>query len=681
MEKCGIFSSIFPSMHDHSKTIVLIGREAEINKIDRIMNFIKTLKQTKLLSAVKISYLILFFCFLTIQVVAQSLYMPRNVAQSYKKGTRSIEGFPGKNYFQNKAKYDLVFDVTPPKKTIKGSGKISYTNNSPDTLPYLMVRLIQNIHKPGALRFNNVPEAYLTNGLVIDELMINGEPKIMESRGLNTLQAVKLSKPLYPKSSVELSVKWHYEISLETPGDLENGREGALDSTTFFMGYAYPRVSVYDDQNGWDMSEFNDIEEFYFDFNDYKVTVNVPSNFIVWGTGTLENPNEVLREPYASKYKNSLSSDAITHILSLSDYKNNTITPKKAVNAWKFSANDIEDVAYTISNHFIWDASSVIVDTKTGRRVSVQAVYNDTARSFKNMVKWTRYSLQWFSGELPGVPYPFPKMTVVQGYADMEFPMMVNGIEHSDSLDTRAVGAGHEVAHSWFPFYMGINETRYPFMDEGWASFLESAITYSYVKKEDALLGDERSAEEWSMNPMDEMDLPIITPSTMMIGEAYQLNAYTKPKLAYYALKDLLGDALFKKCLHAYMDRWHGKHPIPWDFFYTFNSVSQKNLNSFWKAWFFDNNYIDFAINKVEKSTKGYTITLQNIGGIPAPFDVVILYKDGKTEIIHQSPYLWSRSPKNTPLSINTSRLIKSIEIRNGIFTDADPNNNIWEKK
>ena len=47
-------------------------------------------------------------------------------------------------------------------------------------------------------------------------------------------------------------------------------------------------------------------------------------------------------------------------------------------------------------------------------------------------------------------------------------------------------------------------------------------------------------------------------------------------------MKDLLGDDLFRKCLHAYMERWHGKHPTPWDFFYTFDDVSGRDLDWFW---------------------------------------------------------------------------------------------------
>ena len=85
--------------------------------------------------------------------------------------------------------------------------------------------------------------------------------------------------------------------------------------------------------------------------------------------------------------------------------------------------------------------------------------------------------------------------------------------------------------------------------------------------------------------------MPIITPGDAMTGSGFGNNMYGKAALGYLALKDLLGDALFKKCLHAYMNRWNGKHPLPWDFFNTFNNVSGKNLDWFWNNWFFSTDY------------------------------------------------------------------------------------------
>lgn len=607
---------------------------------------------------------------ITINLTAQDLYMPRNVQRAYKKGSRSKDGVPGKNYFQNKAVYNITLDAMPPNREILGKATITYTNNSADTLTYIVIRTILNIHKPGAIRYADVKDPYLTNGLIIDELVVNNEVKTAVPNTPGTFQVIELSKPMYPKTSITLSLKWHYQISLES------AREGMIDSTTFFMAYSYPSICVYDDYYGWDMVQFNDLQEFYYDFNDYNITLNVAKNYFVWGTGDLINAKEVLQTTYAERLNTSIKSDTVIKIVKAEDLKNKNVTTQNPVNSWKFSVKNIQDIAYAISDHFVWDASSVMVDNKTQRRVSVQSAYNDTASHFHNMVRWSNYSLKWFSTELPGVPYPFPKMTVVQGYADMEFPMLVNGNAAPDSMQTRRIAAEHEIAHSWFPFYMGINESRYAFMDEGWASFLESAIAYSYRKKEDAAAIDTRDAAEWSSTSFDEVDLPIITPANMLNGQSYQLNAYTKPMLAYMALQDLLGDALFKKCLHEYMKRWNGKHPIPWDFFYTFNNVSGKNLNYFWKNWFFENSYIDMGIDKINTVAGGYVININNTGGSLAPFDLVIQYADGTAQTLHQSPAIWAGNQKKAAISLKIAKKIKMVTLNTGVFADADEKNN-----
>src|SRR5581483_1875255 len=136
-------------------------------------------------------------------------------------------------------------------------------------------------------------------------------------------------------------------------------------------------------------------------------------------------------------------------------------------------------------------------------------------------------------------------------------------------------------------------------------------------------------------DPSPNEDLPIITPEDALRG-AWGNNAYGKASLGYLAMKDMLGDAEFKKCLHAFMDRWHGKHPIPCDFFNTFNDVSGQDLNWFWNAWYFENSYIDLRLARVTPSGNRYALVVDNVSGMPAPFDVQLHYTDGSSEIVHE---------------------------------------------
>ncbi|MEO5684356.1 MAG: M1 family metallopeptidase [Chitinophagaceae bacterium] len=604
---------------------------------------------------------------------AQSLYMPRNIEDAYKNGTRSADGLPGSKYWQNYGRYNITVTATPPNRTITGTEDITYINNSPAALKTLVIKLILNIHKPNTLRYTDISDAYLTQGIQIDAFTIDGKTAAWEDPAYHfTWQELALPNALQPHDSVKLSFNWHYEISLQS------NREGMIDPTTFFLAYFYPRVAVYDDYYGWDRLDFTDQQEFYNDFNDYTLNVKVPDNYIVWATGTLQNTEAVLQPAFSKKLQQSMTTDAVINIAGTADLAAKKVTAHNRFNTWTWTASHITDMTVGISDHFVWDASSVVVDDATGRRASVQAAYNDTAKDFHSMVAFGRHSLDWLSHKWPGTPYPYPKTTIFQGYADMEYPMMVNDAAQEDPDFARFV-AEHEIAHTWFPFYMGINEARYAFMDEGWATTFELLIG-----RED--LGIERAeafyrrfrVNSWVNDPSAEQDQPIITPANVLRGAAYGNNAYGKPSLGYLAMKDLLGDELFKKCLHEYIARWNGKHPIPWDFFYSFNKSAGKNLNWFWSNWYFTNNYIDFAIDTVTESATGYLLIIKNIGGYPAPADLLISYTDGSSATLHQTPAIWSSNQKEATVNIPGNKKIKSLRLNGGIFMDANEINNTW---
>ena len=608
--------------------------------------------------------------------VAPPLYMPRTVKEAVRKGTRSLDGRPGPNYWENHGRYSIALTVMPPDRTVRGSEQISYSNNSPDTLHSLVIKLFVNIHKPGAPRAGGAEPDYLTSGVHIDAFGVNGQSvQWKDTPRTFTWARVPLQTPLMPHDSLRLSFEWHYELSRQA------GREGMLDSTTYYLAYFYPRVAVYDDYNGWDTMDFTDSQEFYSDFNDYDVTLEVPKNYIVWGTGTLLNAPEVLQPAPLQRFTASMTSDQVIHVATREQVAGDSITAQQPMNSWHFRASDIPDVAFAVGNHYDWDAASVIVDDATHRRASVQAAFNDTAVDFHHMVGFGQHALGWLSHNWPGVPYPYEKSTIVQGSADMEYPMMVNDGSTPDTVFSRFV-AEHEIAHTYFPFYMGIDETRYGFMDEGWATTFEYLIGTADLGKERAsAFFKQFRVNRWINDPSPLEDLPIITPADVLKGVAYGNNAYGKPALGYLAMKDLLGDAEFKTALHAYMDRWHGKHPTPWDFFNTFSNVTGRNLNWFWNNWYFSNNYIDLAVQGVRKTGNGYSLVIDNIGGMDAPVDVRIDYSDGTTGTIHETPAIWEANQKRATVAIPTRKSIRSLDLDGGIWMDADTTNNRWPRK
>lgn len=601
--------------------------------------------------------------------------MPRDIQQVYAEGTRSMDGKPGKNYWQNHARYNINITAMPPDRTIKGSETITYFNNSPYTIRNPVIKLFINIHKPGAPRNSPAQDDYLTPGVQFDAIAANGENiNTANANAAFTNYRLPLPKPLAPNDSVQLSFTWHYDVSLQS------GREGMIDSTSYFLAYFYPRVAVFDDYNGWDRMPFMDSHEFYSDFNDYVVTLNVPKNYIVVGTGTLQKPETILQPAVLQRYQNSFISDATVNIVTAKDLAEKNVTAQNAMNSWQFTANNIPDMAFGLSDHFLWDGCSVVVDDKSKRRAGAFAMYNDTAADYHSMAQFARHSLDWLSHNWPGIPYPYEKTTVFQGYAGMEYPMMANDETYSDTLFSRFV-AEHEIAHTYMPFYMGINETRYGFMDEGWATTFEYLIGTADMGEEQATgFYKQFRVNGWINDSASDEQIPIITPGDAMTGQGFGNNEYGKASIGYLAIKDMLGDELFKKCLHAYMERWHGKHPIPWDFFNTFNDVSGKNLNWFWNNWYFSNYYIDMALTNVKKTNNGYDLSIKNIGGMAAPVNVMVTYADGKSEKFHQTPAIWMNDQTQATVHINTKNKAQSITLEGGIWMDAGMSDNSWKE-
>jgi hypothetical protein len=634
--------------------------------------------------------LILFVILGSQQLSAQELYMPRNVAIAYKAGTRSMDGKPGPKYFQNKSVHQIRISVAPPNRRVTGSEDIEYKNNTFATLAAIYFRFELNVHMPEAMREKPVlAQSLAPGGVQIDEYVENGKVKpwkpLIPLKQL-TFNVVQLDAPLPPGGTVKFSFKWHYDLTDHTGAD----REGVIDPTTLYLAYFYPRVAVLDDVNNWDAVHFMLAHEFYNEFNDYTVEVTVPKNFVVWGTGDLTNIDEVLQPKYAERLKRSFTSDEIINVASLGEMNSKSVTTQNETNTWKWKVTNVSDVVFGLSDHYIWDAGSIIVDKKTGRRASTQAAYDDPSKNFASMVKYIKSALDFASNEWPGVPYPYSKMTVFRGFADMEAPMMANDHHQTDlppTLEGKVEAgemqhfvAAHEILHSYFPFYMGINERRYGSMEEGWTTSFEYQFNLRTLGKEKAdLVFKAVRVHGWITSYDPGADIPIITPEDSMFGDNMANNKYGKAALGYLALKDLLGDAEFKKALHEFMARWNGKHPIPWDMFNSFNNATGKNLNWFWNAWFFSHGYIDHSVASVTSSGSGSVVTLKNLGGFPAPVDMIVTYDDGATETLRQTPAIWQANMKEAKVTVPSVKRIKSVALDGGIFMDYNAADNKWE--
>jgi len=608
--------------------------------------------------------------FISISSFSQQLFIPTDILATYQKGTRTTDGKPGKNYWQNTASYKLNVSYVPATRLLSGSADINYINNSPDTLKQIWFKLYPNLYQKGAPRQSGMAPADIGEGVIIDSMWVNNKPIDRRSININATNMTLNRQSLAQGQSMQFRIKYHYTLNKGS-----HTRTGEIDSNSAFIAYFFPRVAVYDDIDGWNRYAYNGSQEFYNDFCNFDAFVTVPKNFIVWATGDLQNSNEVLNPTYVQRIQQAETSDGITSVVDTTDLKL-SITKDQPYNTWHFTANDVTDFVFATSDHYIWKSSSLVVDSNTKRRTRVDAVFNPKHKDYFEVVNDARKTVEVMSHRFPKWPFPYRHETVFDGLDQMEYPMMVNDnpvLDRAESVEL----TDHEIFHTMFPFYMGINETKYAWMDEGWATIGEWIISPII----DTTIVDKYGVSPYEMGAASEIDLPITTLSTQLTGTSYFLNSYPKPAFGYLYIRDMLADSIFTKALHYYIQQWHGKHPMPYDFFNCMNTGSGKNLNWFWKRWFFDNGQPDLAITSVTNKLKSYTVTITSKGSKPVPIDLTVLFADKTVSKIHRSIEVWEKGNSTYSLTIPTTQKILKVELGSTYAVDSNKADNIFEAK
>jgi hypothetical protein len=602
-----------------------------------------------------------------------SLPVPLNIRQAIDKGSRTLSGEPGPHYWQNRAEYAIRVNFDPQSRLVSGSESIAYTNNSPDSLRTVIFKLYPNLYKRGAERMMPVRPEDLTDGVSVTNLAIEGRAHTdgAHSRRRRSDEGTNMSveiPALGPGQTLHVSLDFSYPLNKTS-----HIRTGQVDSSSFFIAYFFPRIAVYDDIDGWNLNPYLGPQEFYNDFCNFSVAVTVPGQYLVWGTGDLVNRQDVLADTYNKRIDAAGIGDGTVTIIDSGDLARKGITRHPDSNTWKFEAKDVTDFVFALSDHYIWKASSLVVDPATGRRTRVDAVFNPDHKDFYEVVDFARKTVESMSYRFPAWPYPYPHETVFDGLDQMEYPMMVN----DNPLDSRPEAielTDHEIFHTMFPFYMGTNETKYAWMDEGWATIGEWLIS-PWI---DSTLVDGYGVEPYANGAGKEDDLPVITPSTQEEGNDYYLNSYPKPALGYLYAKDMLGDSLFLKGLHKYIADWHGRHPIPLDFFASMNAGSGRNLDWFWRRWFYEGGYPDLAITDVSHKKKGWSIVITNKGGKPIPIDLTIEFTDSTRTKIHQSVAAWENSNREVTIPVSSVKAIRKVMLGSTYDPDSYPADNEW---
>lgn len=611
--------------------------------------------------------------------VAQTdgIFVPLEVQKAIKKGTRTMTGIPGKNFFQNKADYKIKTSFDPKSGMLKGEETILYFNNSPDTLKTFLFNIYQDLFKKGNSRSVRVEPEDVTDGVKIDRLVANGIA-IGDSlwRRNSTFLSIRLKKFILPGSTSEFQLSWELHIPVKT-----HIRMGTYDSTSFFIAYWYPQIAVYDDVEGWDRIAHLGQQEFYREYAHFDVEITLPAHYQVWATGLLQNISEIYSDDVLKRLSNSEKSDTSCHIVSEANLKAGNIFRIDAPHVWKFVADNVLDFAFGTSDHYLWDACSALINPQTGQRVKVYAAYRKQS-NFTKAAGIAAKSIQLLSNELYGIPFPYPVLTVFDGGpGGMEFPMIVNDQTSRNNRGTIGLTT-HEIAHTYFPYYVGTDEQKNAWLDEGLTSYIteraneyyDTASPLSKTYKPALGFPAARAFNNWMGS---NFDVPLMVPSSEM-NLAYRNQVYTKAATIYHFMEEFLGKELFTKAMQEFIKRWNGKHPVPTDFFFTFNDVCKQDLSWFIKPWFYDMGVADLALENASVKSNKLKVTIHKIGNLPVPVKLTVKFSDGSEDIITAHSDIWKNG--NTKYKVEkkyTKRISKLILGDDFIPDNAKENNTI----
>ncbi len=622
---------------------------------------------------------------------------PVDVPESFEfailNGTRSADGAPGSNYWQNYAVYSLHAEIDPTTHTLFGSGKVVYQNNSPDNLDLIVFELAQNLHKAGTPKMD-ITE--ITGGIHLSRVAVNGtdlEETTMRARWIQggsgyIVEGTQLY--ILPDEALESGdeMEFEFEWSFLIPERGASGRMGRSRDNLYFIAYWYPHVSVYDDVHGWFYDSFLGNAEFYHGFADYDLTVTMPAEWLVMGTGEFLNPEETLSSPTLQRYIDAGQSDEPVIIADFDELEDATIESENGKLTWKFRSDKVRDVAFSATLESRWESARTPVGDLTGNGeidfTRINTYFRETAPLWFNQTDYAQHSITFLSDYMQ-FPYPWPHMTSVEGAeiigGGMEFPMMTIIGDYNSVGAVRLYGVtAHELAHMWFPMIISTNERRYTWIDEGYTTFHTNKANIDYF-------GEER------FNEMDVFRGYFQIAGTELEGEimrwsdfhypgmAYGVASYPKPASVLYALRFVLGEETFRKAHHEFINRWAYKHPYPWDIFNTFEDVSGMDLSWFWRAWYYETWVLDQSIAAVYEQDNNTVIVIEDLGFVPMPVKLEITFEDETSIRKTLDVDYWLSGQATREVVLETDKKIKRVQIDpDRILPDVDYSNNTWER-
>ena len=593
---------------------------------------------------------------------------------------RTGSGRPGPAYWQQRVDYRIEARLDDDSQELSGRETIQYHNRSPDQLSYLWLHLDQNICAPGSVTqlLDQPPLIFLgsvfdfscqgfAGGVTLESVSVDGAEADYHVYG--TTMRLELPEVLEAHHQVTLDITWRFPIP--EYGAARMGRDGSL----YEMAQWYPRLAVYDDVHGWNAEPYIGAGEFYLEYGSFDVVLTLPAGYIVAATGDLQNPEDVLTATQRRRLALARESAEPVAVITAEEAGDPARTRDRSAGdmTWRFHADSVRDFAFAASPDFRWDASGL-------DGVLIETLYRPQATKWQEANAMARAAIAHFSRMW--LPYPYSHATTVEGPIEgMEYPMLTF-VPDSPSREDLQWVVSHEFGHEWFPMVVGSNERWYPWMDEGFNTFMDLAGAAEYFAG--TPYGDSIQVHPLHLYPDHAIpgeEQPLITRP----AEVHDLfwTAYQKPALMMSLLRDeVLGPERFRQAFRGYTSTWAFRHPTPADFFRFMADASGVDLDWFWRDWVFTTARLDQSIDSVVVADDGTaTVHLSNRLAMVMPLELRLRGADGKETLVRLPVEMWNQGPR---FSYRLPAGYRPVEVEvdpRGALPDADRGNNRWSAR
>ena len=600
-------------------------------------------------------------------------------------------------YWQQQVDYkmDVVMDVK--NYQYKGTQELVYTNNSSDTLRKVYYHLFNNAFQPGSemdARLHTIkdPDARMVNKVTVDGKdakvsRIEGlkpneigylkianfkqDGLVAEAKTVGTILEVTLAKPILPNTKSTFTLNFDGQVPVQIRRSGRNNSEGVELSMTQW----YPKLAEFDFE-GWHADPYI-AREFHGVWGSFDVNITIDKDYVLGGTGYLQNPNEI---------GHGYQEEGVV-----------VNTPKKTKTlTWHFVAPMVHDFAWAADKNYMHDV------VKGPNDVDLHFLYKNYPKTVENWKKLQPMMVKVMDVFNKNVGnYPYKQYSFIQGGdGGMEYAMSTLMLGNG-TLEGIFGTATHELGHSWFQHVLASNESKHPWMDEGFTTYISDLAENE--------LSDKKVANPFSGNYRAYYSLVNSgkEQSQTTHGDRYDENrpystsSYVKGSIFLSQLRYVIGEDKLAETLKRYFHDFKFKHPTPNDIKRTAERVSGANLDWYLVDWAQTTNTIDYGIKAVTENGNQTTVSLERIGRMPMPIDLLVEYTDGTMESFYvplrmmnyekanPNPAVkrtvlndWTWAHSNYDFTIAKAKgTIKKITIDpSGLMADVKQDNNVFKQ-